>query len=151
MRTVLKQEDKCLDLSLKHLKPIRSVDAEVISSLVRELDHDEFERRETASSKLREMRDSVEGILAKALEDNKLSLETRARLRVILKGIEGSEKRLLQSRLLVVLEKLSTQGAVKQLESTACGDGDAWLTREARSALDRVKRDGGAWKTLHQR
>ena len=95
--------------------------------------------REQATAELEKVAGAVEAELRKALAGTP-SAEMRERLKKVLdaEGRGPSAERLRQERALEVLEGAGTPEAKKLLAELAKGSPQAWLTREARAALDRL-------------
>ncbi len=121
------------------LRTVPSPEPERIARLLKELDDDDFATRERATADLEQLAGAAETELRKALETT-TTAEVRERLKKILEaGDRGpSAERLRQERALEVLEGMGTPEAKKLLESLAKGAPQAWVTREARAALDRL-------------
>jgi WD40 repeat protein len=122
------------------LRPVPTLDSERLARLLKQLDDDDFARREEATAELEKLAGSAEAELRKALEGT-TTAEVRERLKKVLEG-EGrgpSAERLRQDRALEVVEGMGTPEAKKLLEQLAKGAAQAWLTREARAALDRLR------------
>jgi WD40 repeat protein len=121
------------------LRPVAAVDAGRVAELVRALDDDSFRRREEASAELLRLGDVCEGDLRKRLA-GPLSLEARRRLGEVLERLDRSADRLPLGRALAAVEQMPVPQAREVLEPLAQGAAGAWLTREARAALDRLAR-----------
>jgi RNA polymerase sigma factor (sigma-70 family) len=131
--------EQALPLLKETLRPVPAVEAARVQRLIKELDDDDFATRERATAELEKLAGSVEADLRKALE-GATSPEVRERLKKVLdaEGRGPSPERLRQERALELLEVVGTSGAKKLLEELAKGAPQAWLTREARAALDRM-------------
>jgi hypothetical protein len=119
------------------LKPAAVIDARKVANWVRQLDADEYARREQASQALAELGPAAETTLREALEKAQ-SPEVRRRLQRILEGQEREHRRLRHA--LEVLEMIGTAAARSLLVDLAKGARGSRLTREARLALDRLER-----------
>jgi hypothetical protein len=134
--------DKAMPLLRQELKPVQ-VDRQALAAALADLDSDKFARRETAARILTQMGDAIEGDLRRALETPP-SLEFRDRILGILKSVghgqiivaDGNQLR--QLRAITVLEQIGSVEAQELLKHIAQGAPDARLTREARSALQRL-------------
>ncbi len=111
-----------------------------LARLLRDLDDDEFEVRESASRELGDLGPAIEGFLKNALAETK-SLEPQRRLKALLDRPKTQPGVLEQARFLraiEVLEQAGTPEARKALRRLAEGDAAALLKQEARSSLDRL-------------
>jgi hypothetical protein len=118
-----------------------AVEVKRIADLIRDLDSDEFSKREQATEELGRLDGKAEGALRKAL-DGQPSIEARRRLERLIEkldGINASEK-MRTLRALGVLERIDTAEGRELLEGLAKGDADAWLTKEARATLQRLEK-----------
>lgn len=121
------------------LQPVIAADPARIASLLKKFESDRFDDRETASRELKELGDSAEPWLRKALKEN-LSAESRRRLEADLDQLGGSNisgKRLQVLRAIEVLERIADQDARDLLKRLAAGAPGAWLTEESRGTLQR--------------
>ncbi|MCI0742591.1 MAG: sigma-70 family RNA polymerase sigma factor [Gemmataceae bacterium] len=134
--------DSSMDFLKKQLRPLKSVDGKRLARLIEDLDSAQFEVRQRAAKELDALADLAEPALRKALSGQP-TLEARQRLKQLLDKLEGpitSPKLLREFRAVEVLEKIGGAEAKQLLTSLAAGAPDAWLTREARLALERLKR-----------
>ncbi len=114
--------------------------AEHVARLLADLDAEEFDKREQASSELRRLGPLVESSVRKALA-NTTSAEVRRRLTEILADLDGLRgERLRQWRALAALERSAAPTARALLQTLAEGDAEVWLTAEARSSLRHLKK-----------
>jgi hypothetical protein len=102
-----------------------------------DLDSDEAAVRERASAELAKLSTAVGPILRKALA-GRPSLEQRKRIERLLERLEREQVTL--GRAIEALEYASTAESRRLLESLAEGESGAWLTREAKAALERFAR-----------
>jgi RNA polymerase sigma factor (sigma-70 family) len=124
----------------EHLRPAAAMAGDV-NRLLADLDSNEFAVREKASAKLAELGEDAESALRQVLE-GKPSAEVRRRVEGLLNKLEReplSGEPLRQARALEALEHCGTPEARRLLESLAQGAPEARLTREARTALERLK------------
>ncbi len=115
-------------------------DAERVGKLIVALDDDDFEKRERATQDLARLGEQVEPALKKALKDTP-SAEVRRRIEYLMEQMQSSGEsgeRLRQTRALEVLEAMCTPEARTLLDELAKGAADAWLTREAKAARERL-------------
>jgi hypothetical protein len=122
------------------VKPVARVDAARVEELIRQLDDKRFKVRQQANRELEKLGEAVEGPLRRVLK-GKSSLEHRRRAEQLLQKFQGapSAERLRGPRAVFALERIGTATARELLRSIAGGDPDAPLTREAKSALERLK------------
>jgi hypothetical protein len=137
--TLAAAPEQALPLLKGVLRPVPAVDAEQVRRLLKQLDDDDFETRERATADLEKLAGVAEAELRKALEGAPTA-EVRERLKKILdaEGRGPPPERLRQGRALEVLEAAGTPQAKKLLEELAKGAPQAWLTGEAKAALDRL-------------
>jgi WD40 repeat protein len=131
---------RALPLLRERVKPVAGADPKVLAKLVADLDADEFDTREKARKELERLGDSAAGALRQALR-NRPSAEVKRTVEELLAGLGGSapsEQRLLLARAVEALEMIGTPQAVEVLKSLAGGDPDAYLTTQARAALERL-------------
>lgn len=123
----------------ERLRPASPIDAEKIRPLLADLDSDQFQKREAAAARLRDMGQRAESFLKEALKSSP-SLEKRQRLEDLLKNLEKppSGEMLRQLRGVAVLERAGTTEAQQVLKTLAQGMPEAQLTREARASLERL-------------
>jgi RNA polymerase sigma factor (sigma-70 family) len=124
------------------LQPIDAVDEAHLSRLLRELDSDDFTRREKAAAELETLGEAAVPACRKALE-GKASAEKRRRLQALLDrqaqvAWETSTAQLRRVRVLEALELSGTAEARQLLDRLARGLPGAPLTEEARAALGRL-------------
>jgi RNA polymerase sigma factor (sigma-70 family) len=131
---------QALPLLRESLPKATPVEAERLKRLIADLDDDDFPRREKATEELAKVGDLAEPALRKALE-GPTSAEMRQRLKSLLERLRtasDSGERLRQARALEALEAMGTPEARGLLADLAGGAPDAWLTREAKTALGRL-------------
>jgi hypothetical protein len=126
------------------VRPPRSPDAtEVkrISQLIRDLDSDEFSKREKATEELGRLEDKAEGALRKAL-DGQPSVEAQRRMERLIEKLDGvnASEKMRTLRALGVLERIDTAEGRELLQQLAKGDADGLLAKEAKAALERLER-----------
>jgi WD domain, G-beta repeat len=129
---------QALTLLAQRLRPITRVDAAQLARLVADLGSDRFPVREKATEDLVRLGAAAAPALRKALETEP-PLEIRRRVERLLDKLEGTE-RLRQTRALAALERIGTPEAAQVVEVLAGGVAGAWLTQEARTSLDRLRR-----------
>ncbi len=127
----------------KELPPVteKLPDGDELARLFTDLDHDQFERREQASRKLLGFASGIGAQVKKALDDHP-SAEKKRRLQQLLD--KASSRVLLPEqvrpeRALEALDRGGTPEARQLLEELARGRADAWLTREAKTVVERWK------------
>jgi hypothetical protein len=122
------------------LPPVpRTVTAERLASLIADLDHDEFARRERASQELQKLGELAVPAVRKALAADP-SPEARRRLREVLEALDEQALyriRLRSVRALQVLEGMGTPEAMKVVAAIARGAPQAHRTQEAKATLRR--------------
>ncbi len=132
---------EAVKLMTDRLRPVAPLPAERVGDLLRKLDSPTFAVREKARAELESLGDQVEAALRRALRQAE-GLELKRRLEGLIEKIErpltGGET-LRAVRAVEVLESIATPEARALLESLARGDPAARLTREARSAIERLR------------
>jgi RNA polymerase sigma factor (sigma-70 family) len=132
---------QALPLLREALPRAAAVEADRIAKLIATLDDDDFEKRERATEQLVKMGEQAEAAVKKALA-GKPSVEVRRRLEYVLEQAKlggDNGERLRQTRALEVLEAMGTPEARALLEELTKGAPEAWLTREAKTVLARMK------------
>src|SRR5262249_9894458 len=109
---------------------------------VRDVDSDQFEARASASRNLAAKGELARAAIAKAL-GGQPSTEARRRLEELRGQLDGEPPGLAvlrEGRAIEVIEWVGTEAAQQLLEVAARGDAAAPRTRDARAALDRLRR-----------
>jgi RNA polymerase sigma factor (sigma-70 family) len=117
------------------------LDANRLERLLGDLDSAEFAVRENATRAIEKLGEAACEAIERALARTEVSAEARRRL----EGLQGrlavpTGEPLRELRALEVLERLSTPEARQLIEKLANGAPDARLTREAKTALQRLQR-----------
>lgn len=111
-------------------------------ALIRQLDSDQFEQRESASRRLKACGRAAEDALRQALKD-KPTIEQRKRIESLLANLERSSRLPLSdfrtARAVAVLEGINTEEARRVLAEWAKGLPGATLSDEAARAMSRLK------------
>jgi WD40 repeat protein len=126
----------------KRLPPVKRADQKHLARLIRDLDADAFDQRESASRDLAALGERAEGALREAL-GKRPSLETRRRIDELLQPLDAwppSPEALRIIRAVEALEHIGTSEARKLLQALADGDPNARLTRDAKESLKRLER-----------
>jgi WD40 repeat protein len=134
--------DQAVALVGKHLKPVSAADAKRVAALVKDLGDDDFAVRARATERLVALGELAAPALRKALAAAK-DPDLRLRLNVVLRKLQPDElppERLRALRAIEVLECAGTAGARKLLKELAGGVEGAWLSGQAKAALDRLER-----------
>jgi RNA polymerase sigma factor (sigma-70 family) len=122
----------------ERLRPARSVKKEEVDRLIADLDSDDFQIRDKATSELDELGDTIQSALRKVI-DGRPSAEVRSRVNRLLEKLATPAPELL--RHLRALEALEADGgadARQVVERIATGAAEARLTREAKASLKRM-------------
>jgi RNA polymerase sigma factor (sigma-70 family) len=130
----------------ERLPPAPAADARRIARLVSDLDSERFAVREAAAADLEKLGPAAELSLRQVFTSPP-SLEVQARVKRLLEKLEGaaqSAERLRASRALQALEHMGDPEARRVLARLAGGGAEAWQTREAKAALQRVERRAAA-------
>jgi WD40 repeat protein len=121
----------------------RAVPADDLRKLLTDVEAPRYAVRERATQRLETLADLVRPAVADALKAT-TSEETRVRLTRVLAAAPGLDRPLsaraaAQGRAVAVVERAGGDEARRLLEEWAKGAPDAWLTREAVAALDRLR------------
>ncbi len=128
------------------LAPAAKADGERLAKLIADLNHPSYPLRQKASAELEKLEGQTIPALYKALAGGP-NAETSKRLKAILDKVEGpvSSPELLRAvRAVEVLERIGGTEARHILDALAKGAAEAFLTRDARSALVRLHRRSNA-------
>jgi hypothetical protein len=123
----------------QRLKPVVGPPPQSIANHIKDLENEKGEAREKARAALEQLGELAEPMLLQVLEAKPV-LETRRRVEQVLEKLDRarpSPERLRAARSVAVLEHADTTEAWKHLKLLATGAPGAWLTREARSSLER--------------
>jgi hypothetical protein len=123
------------------LRPAKGIDPGQLQQLLRDLESEEFAKRESARRELEKIADEIRPALRSALAGD-ASLELRRRLENILSrplAIPKAELRR-ELRAVEILERQASPEARDLLAVLGRGAPDARLTRESRAALERLAR-----------
>jgi RNA polymerase sigma factor (sigma-70 family) len=136
-----------VDFLKARLEPVSGAEAKEIHRLIADLDSDDFNEREKASTDLARIGAHAEDALLATLA-GKPSLEASRRMKSLLESLEQHPAPLpaeeLQSlRALEVLERIGSPDARRVLKTLAAG-GEARLTREAQASLIRLDKTTAA-------
>jgi RNA polymerase sigma factor (sigma-70 family) len=134
--------DQAVDHLNRHLHAVPHVDPKHIDGLISDLDSSAFTVRQAAYAELKKLDILAEKALKKSLQ-TKPPLERRRRIESLLLDMQAPmPAELLQAlRAVGVLEHVASRPAQQVIDSLAQGAGEAYLTREARLALDRLRRE----------
>jgi WD40 repeat protein len=126
----------------ERLHPVPEPDAQRVQRLLADLDSTDFSVREAATQELEKYGGAVEKALRQALEGKPTAEATRRVEPLLAHATEllPTGERLRQRRALRVLERLGSPAAREVLEALGRGASGAALTREAKAALERLKR-----------
>jgi WD40 repeat protein len=119
---------------------VKPIDRKQVAAWIEELNDEKFAVRDSAFKKLAALGRSVEGALRAKLA-KKPELEQARRIELLLTQMKSSPAgdHLRAVRSVELLELIGTDAAAKVLKELAGGAEDAELTRNARSALGRLK------------
>jgi len=148
LRLLLDGKAASVAILKRHLQPVRLQTVQHLRALAAKLDDDRFKVRDRAMTALVRHAadgsadpDTLRGVLHACLKE-KPSLELSRRVDRLLQSLEGGELRpesLHRVRALEVLERIASSEAREVLAILARGAADAWLTREAEAALQRMR------------
>ncbi len=120
---------------------VRPIDAGRVARLLKDLDSDEFDKRESASDELATLGAPAERTVREALKATKVSAEMRRRLRELLAKLAAGEpapEALRAVRAVEVLEMIGTAEARKVVAALAAGASGFEVTIQAKAALERM-------------
>jgi HEAT repeat protein len=121
-------------------RPVKPVPPERLARWVDDLKSEKFRTRQDAQQRLRAAGELAEIVLRKSLAAS-TSLEFSRRVQKLLDALQpSSPRRLRLVRTIQVLEFHHTPEAEKLLLTLAGGIPESWQTREARLALERIKK-----------
>jgi hypothetical protein len=128
------------------LRPVAAaVPPEKLQAWIKDLDSENFTKRQQATAELGKLGHLAEPALKKALEDRP-SLEARKRIEGLLDKLPEeptSAEELCTLRAVELLERLAQTEADQLLQALSEGAAGALLTREARAALERRRSRAG--------
>jgi WD40 repeat protein len=132
----------------ERLRPVRPVAATRLADLIADLDNDQFRTREEAGREIQQLGEQAAAACRAALA-GRPSPEMRRRLQALVE--RQAQERVIPSapalravRAVEALEAIGTKEARRHLEELAAGAPEARLTRDARTALDRLARRAAA-------
>jgi WD40 repeat protein len=141
MQRVVRESNRAVAFFEARVNKLSSLDEPHLAKLVADLDSDEFAVRERATEELKSGNELVEKALRKVLKEKTVPLEAKRRLEQIIDTLAnrpaGDERRRRQAGL-DVLERIGTPEAKQVLKTFADGPAEAELTREAKTALERL-------------
>jgi hypothetical protein len=122
----------------QQLRPIAAPAGKRVADLLRDLDSDDFNARDTAMRELEKIGDVLLAALRKALAATP-TLEARRRLQKLVDKLDAmTESRLRVIRAIEALEYIGTPDAVQLLQALAKGAPGAHQTREAQATVQRL-------------
>ncbi len=135
------RQEQALPLLQRKLQPIKPVTKEKLATLLRELEHDEFARRERARQELVHLESLARPLLRAILEKNP-NADLKRQAELLLDEMlpeQASPQRGRISRAITVLERIGSPEACRLLRRLAEGEPTAYLTQQARQALQRLE------------
>jgi hypothetical protein len=139
---LIQDPEQALPFLKQHLQPASPQVAEHIAQLIRALDSDRFEKRESAAKELDRLGDSAEIALRDTLAGQP-SAEVRRRIVGLLERHQSrasSPQTLRMLRAIEILEQIGSAEATRMLQTLAKGAPATRLTRDARASLERLAR-----------
>jgi len=140
-RALANQPFEAVSFLSEKLLPVTPADPAVIARLIKDLDSRRFPAREQAMRQLARLEGQAEAALRKTLS-RRPSAEVAKRLQELLARLERpilSPRELRAVRALELLEQIDAPASRRLLRVVAGGAPGAWLTREAKEALDRTR------------
>jgi hypothetical protein len=126
----------------ERLHPVPALEGRQLADLLAQLNSDDFEAREQATRRLDGLEEAAEVALRRLLEKTN-SPEVKRRVEDLLGRLDDLPPEHVRSlRALEILEQIGTPQAKKVLQTLVGGVPEARLTREAKSALERLERRG---------
>jgi hypothetical protein len=141
--TLVSSPKQSLPFLKARLLPLPAADAERVAALLSDLDSDDFDVWEKAMGALRKLGEAADPYLEGRLKKGPLTTEAAGRLRALLHDLAGSPERRRWDRALAALERMTDAGAEDLLARIADGPPEAWVTREAKQSLQRVRKRAG--------
>ncbi len=138
---LIRSPRQAVALCAERLRPVRAADRERVGRRIADLDSKSFATRERAASELGALGESAGPALRAALRSVP-RLEFRRRLEGLLEKLDASvppPDRLRDLRAVEVLEAVATPEARRIIEAQSQGIPEARLTRDAKSALERLR------------
>jgi len=145
-RTLRDVPAQALHLFRKRIPAVSPAEGKRVAELIKDLDHDEFTRRDNAQKELEKVAVEFASAFRDALADRP-SVEVKMHLTRMLEAVEKADLPdavLGQQRAVDLLEEMGTDEARQILELLAQGAPKARLTTLARSALLRLDRGAAA-------
>jgi WD40 repeat protein len=127
---------------LGQLRELWKEDPKHLRQLMADLDSNSYAVREKAQKALANLEDIAGPLLRETLE-NKPTLEMRRRVELLVQKLSfptPTPRQLLVLRAMEILERADSPEVRRWLEDLAGGAPGSWLTREARLALDRLRK-----------
>jgi hypothetical protein len=134
--------DQAVTLLWERVRPATPADPKRLEQLLADLDNDQFKVRRRAESELEELGELAGRALRKALADDR-PLDLHRRVQRLLDKLSGQVPPAGQMgslRAVELLELIGNAGARHLLQELASGAPDARLTREAKSAVERLSK-----------
>lgn len=131
-----------VELVRDRLAPATAVDLERVKRLIANLDEERFAVRQAAGRELERLDDVRVADLLRQVLANKPALEVQRRAERVLATVASvaHPERARAVRAVEVLERIGTPEARATLERLASGAADSYLTRAARSAVERLSK-----------
>jgi hypothetical protein len=144
MGEMIGQPKDTVTLMAAKLKPVEQVDPALIEQMVKDLDSDNFTKRQKANKALEQLESQARPALEKIMA-NPPSAEARSRAKNLLERLDGpvgSPEDLRMIRAVEVLERIGTPEARDLLARLAKGAAGARLTTEASASVGRLTKKG---------
>jgi WD40 repeat protein len=138
--SLIRAREKSVKALNTRLRPVEPLNEKSVAQLLADLGSGSSPERQLASNELSQFGDRVEDLLRLELK-KMVSLETKRRIEGLLGKLDVSNLPLatIQTlRAIEVLERIGTPDAVVGLERLAAGAPEAWETRAAKSAFNRL-------------
>jgi len=142
MSQLISLPDQTVSFLKKRLRPASKPTAADISRWIARLEEGSYAEREKATEELKKLGAAIEAALREVLA-GKPSLELRRRAENLLANaptLNRDPEQLRARRAAVVLEYIGTREALQVLQRLSDGVPAAWLTHDARAAVDRLSK-----------
>jgi WD40 repeat protein len=140
IRRLVRNPTPAVALLRRHLKSAKPLDSIQVTTWLANLDDADFTVRQTAYAELARLGDWIEESLRRALADER-SVEAKRRIEALLaRAASPTPDNLRRGRALEALEQVATPDALRLLETLAAGEPSARVTREAGTALARLRK-----------
>jgi len=145
MLTFMFRPRQTVEFFKTQLSPVPKIDSSRIPELIANLENQNFDVPSKGKRELEQLGHLAESALRRKLATNP-SAEVRRSIEILIERlrVSSSPERLRELRAIEALERIGTPEARALLENLATGATEGFLTRQARSSLDRLVRRSAA-------